>query len=139
MSTRQIVVTERDCETLHKRIELLTGGVDEDSWSSVRRLNEELNHATILHGEPVPDDVVTLNSSLILQDTQTSRERLCTLVYPGFLSGAPDHISVLSPLGTALLGSRVGETLVYEKDGGERRAVVVDIVYQPEAEGHAFL
>ncbi len=139
MGTRQIVVTERDCETLHKRIELLTGGVDEDSWSSVRRLHEELNHATILHGEPVPEDVVTMNSSLILLDTETDRERLCTLVYPGFLSDAPDHISVLSPLGTSLLGSRVGETVVYERDGAEHRAVVVDIVYQPEAEGHAHL
>ena len=139
MGTRQIVVTERDCETLHKRIELLTGGVDEDSWSSVRRLHEELNHATILRGEPVPEDVVTMNSSLILLDTETDRERLCTLVYPGFLSDAPDHISVLSPLGTSLLGSRVGETVVYERDGAEHRAVVVDIVYQPEAEGHAHL
>jgi len=139
MGTRQIVVTERDCETLHKRIELLTGGVDEDSWSSVRRLHEEWNHATILHGEPVPEDVVTMNSSLILLDTETDRERLCTLVYPGFLSDAPDHISVLSPLGTSLLGSRVGETVVYERDGAEHRAVVVDIVYQPEAEGHAHL
>ncbi|HPA40424.1 MAG TPA: hypothetical protein PKV69_00315, partial [Candidatus Hydrogenedentes bacterium] len=73
MGTRQIVVTERDCETLHKRIELLTGGVDEDSWSSVRRLHEELNHATILHGEPVPEDVVTMNSSLILLDTETDQ------------------------------------------------------------------
>ena len=139
MGTRQIVVTERDCETLNKRIELLTGGVDEDSWSSVRRLHEELTHATILHGEPVPEDVVTMNSSLILLDPASGRERLCTLVYPGFLSGAPDHISVLSPLGTALLGARVGETFSYESGGVEKRAAVVDIVYQPEAEGHAHL
>lgn len=139
MSARQILVTERDRETLEKRIDLMTGGVDEDSWGSVRRLHEELDHATVLHDEQVPEDIVTMNSSLILQDVDTGRQRLCTLVYPGYLSGAPDRVSVLTSLGTALLGARVGEVIEYDGDERTKEVRVIDIVYQPEAAGHKHL
>ena len=53
--------------------------------------------------------------------------------------GGADRVSVLSPMGTALLGARVGDMLEYEGATGPERARIADIVYQPEAAGHSFL
>ncbi len=139
MSHREFLVTERDVEAIEKRIGMLTGGMDEESWESVRRLHEELSHARVLHDGEVPDDIVTMNTSVMLEDVETGRQRLCTLVYPGFIEGGADRVSVLSPMGTALLGARVGDMLEYEGAAGPERARIADIVYQPEAAGHSFL
>ena len=136
MGTRQIVVTERDCETLHKRIELLTGGVDEDSWSSVRRLHEELNHATILHGEPVPEDVVTMNSRVSFQELDTGEKSEITLVYPSDADVNRRRISILAPVGAALIGLRVGDEIEWPLPSGKTRTYkIISVLFQPEAEG----
>ena len=113
MSHRQILVTERDRVTIEKRIGLITGGVNQDSWESVRHLHDELDGATVIGEGQMPEDVVTMNSSVVLLDLDTGAERLCTLVYPGYFSGAPDRVSVLTPLGTALLGARIGTDIEY--------------------------
>ena len=136
MSHRQILVTERDRVTIEKRIGLITGGVDQDNWESVRHLHDELDGAMVIGESQMPDDVVTMNSSVVLLDLDTGSERLCTLVYPGYFSGAPDRVSVLTPLGTALLGARIGAEIEYESSKGFRRVKLMDIVYQPEAAGH---
>ncbi len=133
MSHRQILVTERDRVTIEKRIGLLTGGVNQDSWESVRHLHDELDGATVVVESQMPEDVVTMNSSVVLLDLDTGGERLCTLVYPGYFSDAPDRVTVLSPLGTALLGARIGTEIEYECSKGHRRVQVEDIVYQPKA------
>ena len=136
MSHRQILVTERDRVTIEKRIGLITGGVNEDSWESVRHLHDELDGATVVRDNQMPEDVVTMNSSVVLLDLDTGSERLRTLVYPGYFSGAPDRVSVLTPLGTSLLGARIGAEIEYESSKGFRRVKLMDIVYQPEAAGH---
>jgi regulator of nucleoside diphosphate kinase len=137
MSHRQILVTERDRVTIEKRIGLITGGVNEDSWESVRHLHDELDGATVICDNQMPDDVVTMNSSVVLLDMDTGSERLCTLVYPGYFSGAPDRVSVLAPLGTSLLGACIGAEIEYDSSTkGHKRVKVMDILYQPEAAGH---
>jgi regulator of nucleoside diphosphate kinase len=136
MSHRQILVTEQDRMTIEKRIGLLTGGVNQDSWESIRHLHDELGGATVVKECQMPDDVVTMNSSVVLLDLDTGNERLCTLVYPGYFSDAPDRVTVLSPLGTALLGACTGAEIEYDSPKGHRRLKVVDIVYQPKAVGY---
>jgi len=137
MSHRQILVTEQDWVTIEKRIGLLTGGENQDSWESVRHLHHELGGATVVKEHQMPDDVITMNSSVVLLDLDTGSERLCTLVYPGYFSDAPDRVTVLSPLGTALLGARIGTEIEYESSKGHRRVQVVDIVYQPKVVGYS--
>ncbi len=134
MSHRQILVTEQDRVTIEKRIGLITGGENQDSWESVRHLHDELDGAVVVGDSQMPEDVITMNSSVVLLDLDTGSERLCTLVYPGYFSGAPDRVSVLTPLGTALLGARIGTEIEYESSTkGHRRVQVTDIVYQPRA------
>jgi regulator of nucleoside diphosphate kinase len=137
MSVREILVTERDRVTIEKRIGLITGGVDNDSWDSVRRLYSELGRARVVGDADVPGDVVTMNSSVVLSDLDSGKERLYTLVYPGYFAEAPDRVSVLTPLGTALLGASVGSLIEYDSTLGIRRMKVEDVVYQPPAAANA--
>jgi regulator of nucleoside diphosphate kinase len=132
MNVREILVSERDRVTIEKRIGLLTGGENQDSWDSVRRLHEELGRAKVIGEAELPGDVVTMNSSVVLVDLNTGGTRLYTLVYPGYFADAPDRISVLTPLGTALLGSRAGSVIEYEStSGATRQWKLEDVVYQP--------
>lgn len=103
--------------------------------TELQRLEQELRRATIIPAHSAPSDLVTMNST-VLYDDEDSAPKKVTLVYPWDI-GERDAVSVLSPLGTSLLGMRVGRSCVAPEesssDGGALR--VVGIAYQPEAAG----
>ncbi len=138
MVTRQMLISEADRARLEKTIGLFAGHAHEE-WDSIRHLEQELSQASILNPKEVPTDVVTMNSTTLLHDLDSGAEEAYSLVYPSYSAVAPDKVSVLSPLGTALLGSRVGDVLACMVGGRARRFQVVDVLYQPEASGHYFL
>ena len=86
-----------------------------------------LKGAQVVASDAVPPDVVTMNSQVILVYETTGVRRVVTLVYPPQASAALDHVSVLEPLGMALLGACPGQ-LVERK----RRLRLERIVHQPE-------
>ncbi|MBN2383075.1 nucleoside diphosphate kinase regulator [bacterium] len=129
---RDIYITQADFEKLSKLIET-TGGHDR---SSARSLRDELDLAIILSQEEIPPDVVTMNSRVIFQDEQTGQQRVVTLVYPRDSKPEEGKISVLAPIGTAILGLKVGESIDWSLPG--QRSVTLRIMaveYQPEAAG----
>jgi len=98
------------------------------------------SEADIVPGERVAPDVVTVNSTVSFEDRATATVHTVTLVYPRDLSIAQRRISVLSPVGQALLGRRVGDsTRVAMPDGALRELDIVELHYQPEAAGHLTL
>jgi regulator of nucleoside diphosphate kinase len=96
------------------------------------RLEAELDRAEVVEPHEIPDDVITMNSQVRLRDLDTGQELLYRLVFPSQAWGKADALSVLSPLGTALLGYRVGDTLCAKTPGGERKLQVVELLHQPE-------
>lgn len=92
-------------------------------------------------GDPVPSeqvdaDVVTMRSRLVLQEAGAAAHRTITLAYPGDEDPTGDKVSVMCPLGAALLGVRVGGELAWQGPTGERHhARVAALLYQPEAAG----
>ena len=76
-----------------------------------------------------------MNSRVRLRDLRTGEDETYTLVYPEEADIDEGRLSVLAPLGTALLGSRNGQTIVVNAPGGRRRLKVERILYQPEAAG----
>jgi regulator of nucleoside diphosphate kinase len=118
--------------------------VTEEDYSLLRRLAghpqlaAELGAAEIVDSNSVPRDVVTMNSRVLYQD-ETSREtREVTIVFPQESDASGRRISVLSPVGTALLGLAAGQSIVWPfPDGTSRSLRVLRVVYQPEAEGAA--
>ena len=86
--------------------------------------------------EQIPPDVVTMNSTVRFKIAETGEDFRLTLVYPKDAQGEPDRISILAPVGSALLGLAVGDELQWPKPGGEISTVrVMEVSYQPERSG----
>ncbi|ABA58381.1 nucleoside diphosphate kinase regulator [Nitrosococcus oceani] len=96
-------------------------------------LAEELDRATVIPQERVPDRVVTMHSRLIYLDENTGERREVELVYPEEANTRAGKISVLAPVGSALLGLSVGESIDWKFPSGEvRRLSVEQILFQPQ-------
>ena len=96
----------------------------------------ELARADIVEPAQMPDDVITMNSTARFRDETTGDERELTLVYPKDADGSADKLSILAPVGSALLGLRVGHRIEWPLPGGRTTALrVLSIRYQPEAAG----
>ena len=99
-------------------------------------LQAELDRANIVEPEEVPHDVVTMNSTVIFRMESSSAEFSLTLVYPNNIDDGAGKISVLAPVGSALLGLREGDEISWPKPGGGLLKVrILKVVYQPERSG----
>src|SRR5262249_46676042 len=102
------------------------------------KLETELLRANVVPRDKVPQDLVTMNSRVVFENMTTGEQREVTLVYPGMADIDAGRISVLVPVGTALLGLRVGQSIEWDLPSGEKqRYRIVDVPYQPEAAGEA--
>ena len=99
-------------------------------------LAQLLDATDVIPSRDVPADIVTMYSQLELLDLQTRRRQKLTLCYPRDAEPAAGFISVLSPVGLALLGLRVGSVARWCTPGGEENeAEVSAVLFQPEASG----
>ncbi len=99
-------------------------------------LAEVIDASDQVRPQEIAGDVVTMYSKLRVADPAGGDERSVTLVYPPDADAAQGMISVLSPLGTALLGVRVGEVAQWQgADGKPGALTVLAIEFQPEASG----
>lgn len=101
-------------------------------------LAAELARAVVVGQDEIPSDVVTMNSRVRLRDGR--RTWTMTLVFPENADPEEGCISVLAPLGAAILGCRVGQSVRFRVPGGEERSCdILSILYQPEAAGDLHL
>ena len=135
MNERKIYITEQD----HARLSNLVGrgeGGSNGVKSYMKALREELDRATIVPAHLIPGDVITMNSKVILFDLDTRDRFTWTLVFPGQANIDIGLISILAPMGTALIGYKVGDTIEWDVPAGKTRFQVEEILYQPEAVAH---
>lgn len=96
-------------------------------------LQGELDRAVVVSSEAVPPDVVTMNSRVVYSDETSDVQRVVTIVFPSDADASEGRVSVLSPIGTALLGLSVGQAIDWDfPDGSRRRLRVDELVHQPE-------
>jgi regulator of nucleoside diphosphate kinase len=93
-----------------------------------------VNSADIVSPSAIPQSVVTMNSIVSLIDLTNGLIRTCTLVYPGEANVDRLKISVLAPLGAALLGRSEGESIEFTVPAGTKRFFIQKVLYQPEAQ-----
>ena len=134
LNPRVIYITEADMKRLRPLIEGM-----ENSRDDLRGLQAEVEHARVVSAANVPPDVVTMNSKVRLSDLETDEETVYTLVFPGQANVEQGKISVLAPVGTAMLGHRVGDEFEWAVPAGFVRFRVEAVLYQPEAAGHYHL
>jgi regulator of nucleoside diphosphate kinase len=95
----------------------------------------ELERAHVVAPREIPGDIVTMNSAVLVRDLDTEAGMALTLVFPSDTGLELGRISILAPVGTALLGYRVGATIEWKVPGRMRRLRIERMIYQPEASG----
>jgi regulator of nucleoside diphosphate kinase len=127
-----IIVTARDHAEIRSVI-AVTGKVSPRVKWELRLLENELRRARIVAPGEVPPDVITINTHAELVDLETGERIEFTLVLPGDADINDGKIPVLAPLGTAMLGHRVGDEFVWHVPHGLRRLKVTKLHFQPQA------
>ncbi|BDU22065.1 nucleoside diphosphate kinase regulator [Dyella sp. GSA-30] len=118
-----------------KRLEALLDKMPLAEAERHEALASELARAEVVEPAAIPANVVTMNSRVTFEDEATGDATTVTLVYPS-AAGAAGTVSILAPVGSALLGLAKGQHIDWPTpDGHERRLRVLDISYQPEAAG----
>jgi regulator of nucleoside diphosphate kinase len=127
-----ITVSRIDLE----RIEALLERLPAADAAKLDALRAELDRAEVVEPADVPAHTVTMNSTVTFTDESNGEKLTLTLVYPA-AAGAPGTVSILAPVGSALLGLARGQQIDWPTpDGRTRRLKVLEISYQPEAAGH---
>jgi regulator of nucleoside diphosphate kinase len=122
----RIFVTMTDFEKLYRLIEGRRAAYSSDR-QYLDTLEQELDRAEIVEPHAVPEDVVTMNSEVRLRDVDSGEVKAYTLVFPG-QARTGNSVSVLAPIGTAMLGYRVGDVIEWPVPKGIRRLEVVEVL-----------
>ena len=134
MNQPSIFITTKDAEKLRKLIREAFHSEYRGS-DYLKELAEEMEKASVVNPDQIPSDVITLNSTARLVDQEANEEMVYTLVFPEDADISKGKISVLAPIGTAMLGYKTGDTFEWDTPGGKRVLRVKQVLYQPEASG----
>jgi regulator of nucleoside diphosphate kinase len=126
-------ITDRDAARLARIVEDLLRRASAIE-NGAEALHDTLDSARIVPATEIEPDVVTMNSEATIEDG-SGAARTVRLVYPQEADAGRGHVSVLSPLGNAILGARVGDEVNFATPLGERSVRVTGIRFQPEAAG----
>jgi len=132
MSRPTIIINELDAERIDRLLE-------QPAFASLpiaSALNDELDRAQMCAPQDMPANVVTMNSQVKFRELTTGEVRTRTLVYPAQMTDSSTQLSVMAPVGAALIGLRTGDTIHWELPGGTATHLeVLELVWQPEAAG----
>jgi regulator of nucleoside diphosphate kinase len=131
MQQREIRLTDVDSRRLQSLIE---GSKLRDvrDVGSAEMLEQHLGEAAVLPATHIESDVVTMDSEVLVTDTGSGEAFTFQVVFPRSANAGEARISVLEPLGMAVLGRSVGDRINWEMPGGRRTLRVEEVIYQPE-------
>lgn len=127
-----LVISDTDAKRLRQMLE---GAVDSSGFdrSSRQALEEEIEKARVVPSNQIPPDVVTMHSRVRIVDMRTGEQMVYQIVYPHEANYAEWKISILAPIGTALLGYSVGAEIDWNVPSGSRRLWIAAVEHQPRA------
>ena len=134
MKKRTIYVTENDMRRLINLIGSMKSFSQRDS-DNIRKLKQALEIANMVKPSEIPGDVVTMNSRVTIRDMESNEQMVYTLVYPEKADFREGRISIFAPIGSAILGYKVGDVVEWEVPKGTKKIRIEEIHYQPEASG----
>lgn len=133
MKTRpKIIISSFDMKKLHDLLDSLP----RNDFPGKDDLEDELARAIVVDPKDIPPTVVTMNSTVRFKVQSSSQEFELTLVYPKDIDTSGCKISILAPVGSALLGLSQGDEIEWPKPGGGVLHVhIEEVIYQPERAG----
>lgn len=131
---QQLMMTKSDHDDLESLFfsELAMAFGDKPYLQSLR---QEMNRAMIMSPDEIPSDVVTMNSTVNIRDIHSQELSTYTLVYPKDADIASGKLSVLAPIGTAILGYKEGDVVQWQVPSGLVKFRIEEVVFQPERDG----
>lgn len=136
---KTIVLTQADHSRLSKVLDVNSSFGDEKVGHCIRELNSDLKSASIVGSGEIPADVVTMNSRVVIRDLSTNEDEEWMLCFPNNADIFENRLSVLAPMGIAMLGQKTGDVIAWETPKGAAQATIMSISYQPEAAGDLHL
>jgi regulator of nucleoside diphosphate kinase len=130
-----IYITEMDLDRLRKLISAMSTSDTDKTQEYLETLENGLDQAEIVKLQSIPEDVITMRPKARLLDIDSGKEVVYSLVFPNEADLEKGKISVLAPIGTAMIGYKVGDIIEWEVPAGLRRLRVEEVLYQPEAAG----
>jgi len=135
MRERAIYITDHDMQRLRKLLEGMHNWNQKDR-EYLEHLEMELDRAILISSRKVPPNTVTMNSQVRVTDLDSGQEMTIELVFPSEANFKQGKISIMAPIGTALIGYRAGDVVEWKVPAGVRRLKIEEVLYQPEAAGH---
>ena len=132
MTRRRILITEDDMARLRGLVQRGRMASRRDQ-AHLEELDRELDQAEVVAAEDVSPDVVTMHSTVQVRDLDDGMTAVYTVVFPMEADIGKKRISVLAPIGTALIGYRAGDMIEWATPGRTRRLQVEEVLFQPEA------
>lgn len=127
-----ITVSTLDLERLYSLLDKLPA----DNFASAVALENELVRATVMEPDEIPPDVVTMRSMVRFVISPSGKEFELVLCYPDEIDDNPNKVSILAPIGAAILGLSVGQEIEWPAPGGGQVSVrIVAVTWQPERVG----
>jgi len=133
MTNVPIVMTEED----HRRLSGLLDRMPAQDRRHFQDLRRELGRAQRVAAGEVPADVVTMGATVHLRELDTDEPWTFTICFPAEADIRENRISVLSPVGTAIIGCRVGDVIDWPVPSGNVRIRIESVAFQPEVAGSA--
>ncbi len=96
-------------------------------------LAKELDRAEVVSNNAIPADVITMHSRTRFRNLETDEQMTYTLVFPAEANISANKISVLAPIGTALLGYREGDVIEWPVPGGLKQLKILEVLHEPDA------
>jgi len=134
MGEHAITITELDLSRLTALIDSQKGSNLRDK-DHLTGLEDELSRADVVDSKDVPPNIVTMNSKVRLRDVQSGKIMERTLAYPRDARSAEGTLSIMTPIGTAIIGYAEGDVIEWAVPGGQKHIKIEKILYQPEAAG----
>jgi regulator of nucleoside diphosphate kinase len=126
MVENQVILLKNDYEVLNEYVKNLHG-MQVNEKENFRKLSQELGKAQLVDSADFPLDIVRLDSTVVIRDVQTKRDMTITVVMPQSADIKQKKVSVLAPIGTALIGFRKGQTVSWEVPAGKKDFMIVDV------------
>ena len=134
MAKKQIYITYSDIKRLSELIKVAREFGKEDEIY-LRDLEEELNRSKVVESKAIPENIITMNSKIRIRNLDTNEEMIFQLVFPDDADSSQEKISILAPIGTAVIGYKVDDIIEWKIPVGIARLKIEEILYQPEAAG----
>jgi regulator of nucleoside diphosphate kinase len=130
MKSHSIVVSDADMDRLSRLVMALKHFLSLRDQLQLESLNQTLESAEVASSERIPRDIIRMNSRIHVLDLDTGKDELYTLVFPEHADISTGLISVLAPVGIALLGRRQRDIIEARVPGGVRRLRVERVLYR---------